>query len=30
MLSDGRFWVGVITGVVGVYAYNNYMARRSQ
>lgn len=27
MLTDGRFWIGIIVGVGGVYAYNRYMAR---
>lgn len=25
MLTDGRFWVGVIVGVGGVYAYNRWV-----
>lgn len=29
MLTDGRFWFGVVVGVAGVYAYNSYAARRS-
>lgn len=25
MLSDGRFWAGVIVGVGGVYVYNRWV-----
>ncbi len=25
MLTDGRFWIGVIAGVVVVYAYHHFV-----
>lgn len=25
MLTDGRFWVGVLVGVGGTYAYHRWM-----
>lgn len=29
MLSDGRFWMGVIVGVGGVYVYKRVKARKA-
>jgi hypothetical protein len=29
MLSDSRFWMGVAVGVVGVYVWHVYQARKS-
>lgn len=26
MLSDSRFWAGLIVGVVGVWAYHHFMS----
>lgn len=30
MLSDGRFWLGVIVGVGLLYAYGRYQAKKAQ
>ncbi len=30
MLSSGRFWGGVITGIVAVYGYNMYRASKAR
>lgn len=27
MLGDGRFWVGVVVGVAGVYGWHKYQMR---
>jgi hypothetical protein len=29
MLSDGRFWVGVFVGVLTVYGWHMYKARKA-
>jgi hypothetical protein len=29
MLTSGNFWVGVLTGVVVVYGYHKYMAKKA-
>ncbi len=30
MLSNGRFWVGVFVGVLAVYGWHMYKARKAQ
>jgi len=29
MLSDGRFWIGVVVGVGLLYAYGRYQAKKA-
>lgn len=29
MLGSGKFWAGVVTGVIMVYGYNMYRASKS-
>jgi hypothetical protein len=26
MLTDGRFWAGVVTGLVGLYVYHHFIS----
>lgn len=30
MLTDGRFWIGVGVGVLGVYGYHKWQMRKAQ
>lgn len=29
MLTNGKFWVGVVFGILALYSYNRYAARKA-